>query len=67
MKIIRGNNNLRVANDTDGYDKYFKVDNINFKHGTLLIRYIDENGNTKDLVINTDFTHILTKSVLCVY
>lgn len=55
INCINGNNNLRVANDTDGYDKYFKVDNINFKHGTLLIRYTDENGNAKEPVIYTDF------------
>lgn len=52
---LNGNENLTIYEDKNGYDNEFKIGKTKFKHGTLLIRYTDENGNTKDPVIYTDF------------
>lgn len=55
INCLNNDANLTVAEDINGYDNEFKVDKTNFKHGTLLIRYTDENGNTKKPIIYTDF------------
>ena len=55
INCLNNNTNLTVAEDINGYDNEFKIDKTNFKHGTILIRYTDENGNAKKPIIYTDF------------
>lgn len=55
IDCLNGNENLIIAEDTNGFDNEFKVGKINFKHGTLIIRYTDENSNTKQPIVYTDF------------
>ena len=51
---MNGNPKLSIANDKNGYDRQFQVEQTDFKHGTLIIRHTDYQGVTHD-VIYTDF------------
>ena len=52
---LNGDSSLSIAEDTDGYDKYFEIDGTNFKHGTLIIQYTDKAGKRHTPVVYTDF------------
>ena len=52
---LKGDSNIYVQEDTNGYDQYFEVDNINFKRGTLIIRYTDYQGVRHKPVVFTDY------------
>ena len=52
---LNGDPALSIAEDTDGYDKYFEIDGTNFKHGTLIIQYTDKAGKRHTPVVYTDF------------
>ena len=52
---LNGKSALTISEDTNGYDQYFEIAQTNFKHGTLIIRYTDYEGNAHDPVIYTDF------------
>ena len=55
INALDGNINLIVAEDIDGYDKYFGVKQTNFGRGTLIIRHKDFRGDETDPVIYTDY------------
>lgn len=52
---LDGNESLFIEEDTNGYDKALGIKQTNFKHGTLIIKYTDEEGHSPDSVIYTDF------------
>ena len=52
---LNGDSTLSIAEDTNGYDQYFEVRQTNFKHGTLVIRYTDHEGNAHVPIVYTDF------------
>ena len=55
IDCLNGNNSLSIAEDTNGSDQYFQVPKTNFKHGTLIIRFTDFQGNKSEPIIYTDF------------
>ncbi|MCR5603679.1 MAG: hypothetical protein K6G27_08260 [Lachnospiraceae bacterium] len=52
---LNGNSDLYINEDNNAYDQYFRTGNLNFKHGTLIIRYTDYQGVRHDPVIYTDY------------
>lgn len=46
---------LSIAEDKKAYDREFEITETNFKHGALIIRFTDYEGNVHDPVIYTDF------------
>lgn len=55
INCLNGNNSLSIAEDKNGSDQYFQVPKSNFKHGTLIIRFTDFQGNKSEPIIYTDF------------
>lgn len=55
ISSLNGMDNLTISEDTNGYDQFFQVPKTNFKHGTLIIRFTDFQGNKSDPIIYTDF------------
>lgn len=55
INSLDGKSNLSISEDTNGYDKNFEIKETNFKHGVLIVKYTDEQGNKHDPVIYTDF------------
>lgn len=55
INALDGNKNLIVAEDTNGYDKYFDVKKTNLGRGALIIRHKDFRDNVGDPVIYTDY------------
>lgn len=55
INSLNGMDNLAISEDTNGSDQYFQVQKTNFKHGTLIIRFTDFQGNKSDPIIYTDF------------
>ncbi|MGF3076524.1 hypothetical protein [Facklamia sp. P12955] len=55
--INRLDNNpvLSISEDTNGYDVAMGIKPTNFKHGTLIVKYTDDEGHSFDPVIYTDF------------
>ena len=52
---LNGDENLVIANDTNGYDKYFQTAKTDMGRGTLIIRYTDEKGVKHDPEIYTNY------------
>lgn len=52
---LNGKSALTISEDTNGYDQFFEIAQTNFKHGALIIRYTDYEGNAHEPVIYTDF------------
>jgi len=55
ISCLNGKENLTINEDINGYDQYFEVEKTNFKHGALIISYIDYEGKTHDPIIYTDY------------
>ena len=55
INSLNGNTSLSIAEDKNGSDQFFQVPKTNFKHGTLIIRFTDFQGNKTDPIIYTDF------------
>ena len=53
---------ISVMEDKDGYDRNMEVPRTNFKRGTLIVRYTNEQGVTEEPVIYTDFLAANTKT-----
>ncbi|MGF3183322.1 hypothetical protein ACQV2W_06080 [Facklamia sp. P12934] len=55
--INRLDNNpvLSISEDTNGYDVAMGIKPTNFKHGTLIVKYTDDERHSFDPVIYTDF------------
>ncbi len=52
---LRGNKNLSITADTDGYDQYFEKGSMDFGRGALFVRYTDRNNNQTNVVTYTNF------------
>ena len=52
---LRGNKHLSISEDTNGYDRYFEIDQTNFEHGTLIIQYTNAQGEEQKPIIYTDY------------
>ncbi|MCR8968441.1 hypothetical protein [Facklamia sp. 7083-14-GEN3] len=46
---------LRISEDKNGYDVAMGIKQTNFKRGTLIVKYTDDEGHNYDPVIYTDF------------
>ena len=55
INCLNGNTSLSIASDKSGSDQYFQVTQTDFKHGTLIIRHTDFQGNKSKPIIYTDF------------
>lgn len=45
---LNGDKDLKITDDTEGYDKYFETERTDFGKGTLIIRYTDYNNNSSE-------------------
>lgn len=52
---LRGNDDLSITADADGYDQYFETPKMNFGRGVLIIRYTDHNDNKSEPTIYTNY------------
>ena len=52
---LNGNKHLTINEDTNGYDQNFEIDQINFKHGTLIIQHTNAHGESEAPIIYTDY------------
>lgn len=50
-----GDGTLSIAEDDNGQDIDFQTKKTNFKHGTLIIRHLDSENNSKEPIIYTDY------------
>lgn len=62
INCLNNNSNLVISDDNNGYDKNYQINQTDFKHGTLIVKYTDEEGNSHDPVIYTDFLLANTKT-----
>ncbi len=62
IDCLNGNENLSIADDTNGYDQYFETDKTDFGRGTLIIQYTDEEGIKHDPVIYTNYLAASTRT-----
>lgn len=47
IDCLRGNEDLFISTDTDGYDQYFEQGPMDFGKGALFIKYTDRNNQSK--------------------
>lgn len=52
---LHGNEHLSISEDTNGYDMALEVEQTNFEHGTLIIKYTDSEGKSQEPIIYTDY------------
>lgn len=52
---LRGNDDLSITADTEGYDQYFETPKMDFGRGVLIIRYTDHNDNKSEPTIYTNY------------
>ena len=57
---LNGISNLLIAEDTNGYDKYFELEKTNFGRGALIIKYTDYQNLNNEPTIYTDYLSGLT-------
>ena len=55
INALDGNKDLKIKEDTNGYDNYFGVKKTNFGRGTLIIRKIDSTGNKNEPKLYTNY------------
>ena len=55
INALDGNKDLKIKEDTNGYDNYFGVKKTNFGRGTLIIRKIDSTGNKNEPKIYVNY------------
>jgi len=55
ISCLNGNEKIIINEDKNAYDQYFGVEQSNFKHGSLIIRYTDYENKRHDPVIYTDY------------
>ena len=54
INCLRGNDDLFISADSDGYDQYFEKGPMNFEKGALFIKYTDRN-NQSTITTYTNF------------
>lgn len=52
---LNDDENLTISDDDSGYDQYFQIKKTDMGHGTLIIRYTDEQGVKHDPEIYTNY------------
>lgn len=52
---LNGDRNLKIADDTNGYDKQFEVKKTDFRRGTLIIQYTDYQNVRHKPIIYTNY------------
>ena len=62
IESLNGNQNLSIAEDGNGYDKYFQTPKMNMGRGTLIIRYTDHQGVAHEPEIYTNFLPANTRT-----
>lgn len=62
LDALDGDENLSIAEDTNGYDKGFEIERTNFGRGTLIISYTDYQGVVHDPVIYTNYLAANTRT-----
>ena len=62
INCLNGNSDLSIMEDKNGYDRGMEVPKTNFKRGTLIVRYTNEQGVAEEPVIYTDFLAANTKT-----
>ena len=62
INCLNGDINLTISEDKNGYDKNYEIKQTDFKHGTLIVKYTDEQGKVHDPVIYTDFLAANTRT-----
>ena len=45
---LNGDKDLKITDDTEGYDQYFETERTDFGKGTLIIRYTDYNNTSSE-------------------
>lgn len=60
INALDGNKDLKIKEDTNGYDNYFGVKKTNFGRGTLIIRKIDSTGNKNEPKIYVNYLEGIT-------
>jgi len=55
INALRGNEKLSITADTEGYDQYFEIPKMDFRRGTLIIRYTDHNNVFTEPTIYTNY------------
>lgn len=52
---LNGDKDLKITDDTEGYDKYFETERTDFGKGTLIIRYTDYNNNSSEPLVYKNY------------
>lgn len=52
---LNGDETLSIAEDKNGYNKEFEVNQTNFKHGALIIQYTNSSNHKETPIVYTDF------------
>ncbi len=55
IDALNGDENLRINEDTNGYDQHFQTPRMDMGRGTLIIRYTDEKGEKHEPEIYTNY------------
>lgn len=55
INAIKGNANLTVSDDEQGYDQYFETPKMDFGRGVLIVRYTDYNNVASEPIIYTNY------------
>lgn len=55
IKKLNGDKNLKISEDKNGYDEYFKTEKQNFGKGTLIIRHTDSENEKTSPTIYTNY------------
>ncbi len=61
IKKLNGDKDLSICEDTNGYDKYFGIEQTNFGRGTLIIQHTDFQNNKHEPVVYTDYLNAKEK------
>ena len=61
IKKLNGDKDLSICEDTNGYDKYFGIEQTNFGRGALIIQHTDYQNNKKEPVLYTDYLSALVQ------
>ena len=62
INFINGNEKLTIYSDRNGWDKYFQVDDTEFKQGMLIIQYTDMEGRKYKPNVYPDFLNLYAKT-----
>ncbi len=61
IKKLNGDKDLSISEDTDGYDKYFGIEQTNFGYGALIVQHTDYQNNKKEPVLYANYLNAWVK------